>query len=234
MKKQDRDSCIQCGTCCKKGGPTLHHEDKAILLAGHLGYQHLVTIRKGELAFDPILESLKPVEKEMVKVRGTENGWACCFYNENESACIIYANRFLECRLLKCWDPSEIISVIGKDTIVRADIVNPDDPIMQVVETHERECSLEEVENLIKSLSSEPGRTDTMAKLKRLICTDLTFRYYAASELGLRKEFEPFVFGRPLTQILKSRGIKINPSTSSIEGCPPELESFLKTAFKPL
>lgn len=65
-----RTSCIRCGTCCKKGGPTLHHEDKAVLLAGQVGNRHLVTIRKGELVFDPRHEDLRPAEREMVKVRG--------------------------------------------------------------------------------------------------------------------------------------------------------------------
>ena len=46
--------CMRCGTCCTKGGPALHKEDKDILLDGHIGRERLVTIRKGELAFSPI------------------------------------------------------------------------------------------------------------------------------------------------------------------------------------
>ena len=65
------DSCIRCGTCCLKGDPVLHHEDKKILLAGHIGYQHLVTIRKGELAFDPLSGKVEPVPKELV----TKQDW---------------------------------------------------------------------------------------------------------------------------------------------------------------
>ncbi len=50
--------CIRCGTCCKKGGPVLHHEDKDILRGGHVGYEHLVTLRKGEQAYNPIKDML--------------------------------------------------------------------------------------------------------------------------------------------------------------------------------
>src|SRR4030042_7016650 len=85
QKKIPRDSCIRCGTCCMKGGPALHQEDKNILLAGHVGHQHLVTIRKGELAFNPVSDKLEPVPRELIKVQGKGKGWTCCFYNKKEA-----------------------------------------------------------------------------------------------------------------------------------------------------
>jgi hypothetical protein len=44
----------------------------------------------------------------------------------------------LECRLLKCWDAVELLSVIGQNTLSRSDIVSKDDPVLKFIETHER------------------------------------------------------------------------------------------------
>jgi Fe-S-cluster containining protein len=202
--------CIRCGTCCLKGGPILHHEDKKLLQAGHIGYQHLVTIRKGELALNPLSEKLEQIQKELVKVVGKGNNWSCYFYDEKEASCTIYENRFLECRLLKCWDTSEIMSIIGKNTITRTDIINPDDPILWVIETHERDCPLHEVENLIFTLSQGTDKSKTLAKLTELVSKDLAIRSFAISELGLQAEFEPFIFGRPLSKLLSDRGVTVH------------------------
>ncbi|RJX18428.1 MAG: YkgJ family cysteine cluster protein [Ammonifex sp.] len=218
MHNIDRTSCVRCGTCCLKGGPALHHEDKAILLAGHVTHSHLVTVRKGELAYDPTVDGLRPVERELVKVRGKGNGWSCCFFDEKSASCLIYEDRFLECRLLKCWDPSELVSVIGKDTIVRTDVINPGDPIVQVIEMHERQCPGHEVEDLLAELSRETGKTGAQAisRLTKVVRKDLAIRFYAVSELGLKEEHENFIFGRPLFKVLASRGISVRLPADSL------------------
>jgi hypothetical protein len=207
---------MRCGTCCLKGGPILHHEDKKILRAGHVGYQYLVTIRKGELALNPLSGKLEPVHRELVKIAGKGKNWSCCFYDGEKASCTIYEHRFLECRLLKCWDISELISVIGKNTITRTDIINPDDPILHVIETHERECPLREVENLIFTLSNGTDKSQTLAKLTGLVRKDMAIRSYALSELGLNPEFEFFIFGRPLSKLLSDRGITVQMKKSNI------------------
>lgn len=203
-------NCIRCGTCCMKGGPILHREDKKILRAGHIGYQHLITIRKGEMAYNPIKEKLEPVHKEIIKVAGKGENWSCVFYDAEKASCTIYSHRFLECRLLKCWDTSEIKSIIGKNTIIRADIINHDDPIMNVIESHERECSYQEVKTLLSVLYKKKDRSEPLKRLTELVRKDLSIRFFALSELGLKAEFELFIFGRPLFKVLKDCGLMVH------------------------
>ena len=201
--------CIRCGTCCLKGGPVIHHEDKKILRAGYIGYQHLVTIRKGEPVLNPLTGKLESSQKELIKVMGNGEDWSCFFYNKGDSSCKIYAHRLLECRLLKCWDTAELLSVIGKNTIKRTDIINPDDPIRRVIETHEKKCPCEEIENLILTLSEESDKSETLVELTEFVHKDMAIRHYAFSELGLKTDFEFFIFGRPLSKLLSDRGITV-------------------------
>jgi hypothetical protein len=121
----------------------------------------------------------------------------------------MYEHRFLECRLLKCWDPSELFSVIYRDTIQRADIINVNDPVMEIVTTHEKECPLNTINDLISALSSGKNRSGILSKLSEFVRKDVEIRSYAMKELGLERTFELFIFGRPLHRILSDRGISV-------------------------
>lgn len=215
-----KNECIRCGTCCLKSGPVLHHEDKKNLRAGHIGHRQLVTIRKGELARNPVNDLLEPVHQELIKIRGKGDDWTCCFYDEKESSCTIYKHRLLECRLLKCWDPSELLSVIGKNTIIRADIINPDDPILEVIKMHELECPYQDIENAIDNILRERDKAKNLERLTRFVNKDLSIRHYALSELGLNKDFELFIFGRPLFKILSDRGLPFHMTKDILPNRP--------------
>ncbi len=200
--------CTRCGTCCQKGGPALHEEDKKILLAGHIRHERLITIRKGELAFSPLSGRLEPIQKELIKITGKGKKWSCCFYDEEKSACTIYEHRPLECRLLKCWDTAQLLAVVGKDTLTRAGIISADDPIMKFIRTHEKECSIEMAEDIISVLLKKNDDAQSVAKLTTLAHQDLAIRSRAITEFRLSLEAELFIFGRPLFKILSARGFR--------------------------
>lgn len=227
-----RNHCIRCGTCCLKGGPVLHHGDKKILLAGHIGYQHLVTIRKGEFALNPVSGKVEPTSQEIIKVAGKGKDWSCIFFDEMTATCVIYENRPLECRLLKCWDTSELISVMGKNTIKRTYIINPDDPILAVIDKHERECPYSEVDNLVAVLSREEHNTKILERLTKLVRKDLAIRSYALSEFGLKADFEFFIFGRPLFKALGAFGISVRLPKELLQRYHLESENISSTSMK--
>lgn len=208
----NQQTCLRCGTCCKKGGPILHKEDKKILLEGHAGHQHLVTIRKGELSINPVKDAPEPVSVELIKLTGKDDEWACFFYDEQKSACLLYENRFLECRLLKCWDINDFLNVFGKRTLVRSDLINAGDAILDVIKDHDRICPASEIERLISYILREKEKETSKKKLAEFVSRDMEIRSFAIHELGMKSEFERFIFGRPLADIIKLRGLSLNIS----------------------
>lgn len=211
MKRQisPPSGCIRCGTCCRKGGPVLHYDDRDVLRYHPEVYEHLVVIRKGELTYNPVSGAVEPASREMVKVAGKGDAWECYYYRDEDNSCSIYEHRFLECRLLKCWKPSEVLGVIGRNLIRRRDIVNLDDPALQIIEMHEKDCSLIDLKTCVDGIKSGHKISIILGRLSKLVKRDIAIRSYALDEFGLKPEYELFIFGRPVKDILRIAGIVI-------------------------
>ncbi len=210
LKAEAVKRCMRCGTCCRKGGPVLHYEDMDILRHHHAEYAHLVTIRRGEPTFNPVTSAVEQAREEIVKVAGKGDAWECFYYREEDSSCSIYEHRFLECRLLKCWNPAEILRVIGRNTIRRSDVMNRDDPLLPFIERQEKECPLEDLKGLIDEALSGGRKRKVFTKLVRLMQKDAAIRFTAFRDVGLRPEYERFVFGRPVRNIVRDAGLTIS------------------------
>ena len=209
MAQQATTHCLQCGTCCRKGGPALHRQDLAIVRGGHIGYSQLVAIRKGEFVVFPLSGRPEPAGQEMVKLAGRGRDWECCLFDPEKSNCTIYEHRPLECRLLKCWDTQELVDVIGRDVVGRRDLLNPDDPIVPFIERHDLECPAEEIAELVAALGRGSEENKALARLTDLVRRDLAIRSQAEREFGLSVALELFVFGRPLFSQLAFWGITL-------------------------
>lgn len=122
---------------------------------------------------------------------------------------MIYGHRPLECRILKCWDTRELLSVMCKDTLKRTDIINPRDPILKLIEDHEKTCSVMEMETVLSSLSAESDNTTPLNKLAELVRKDLSIRSKAISAFALPLAAELFILGRPIFALLSCRGISV-------------------------
>ena len=200
-----RKECIRCGTCCIKGGPTLHEDDAALFTRGVLEKSHVYTLRKGELVRH-IDDSLMTLEREMIKIKGTGEAWSCVFYNDDEKTCRIYQDRPIECRALKCWAPRDLIKVMAKPCLQRTDLINPDDGILKIIEAHEQRCGYRTLASAVKGLQ-QPGSDEAVEKILDLLQYDYYMRPLLAERLNMDPDMTDFFFGRPMTTTIRMFGL---------------------------
>ena len=200
IMKNDRQ-CLRCGTCCGKGGPALHPGDLDLLERATLSLPDLITIRKGEPAFNPFTETVEPAVVEFVKIAGKGADWECRFYDPAGSACIIHSDRPLECRLLKCWDVGQLQAISGKECLSRFDLIGKDDPLRPHIITQEEKCSYTKINLLLDKIADPAG--SGVEGLKAVIQEDLAIRQQAITLFDLTLSLELFYFGRPLFKVLQ-------------------------------
>jgi Fe-S-cluster containining protein len=207
--------CIRCGTCCEKGGPCFHLEDRMLIDKGVIPSRYLYTIRKGELAHDNVKGCLKPVESDIIKIKGKEDSWICIFFDEIKKGCTIYNDRPLECRALKCWDTRKLEQIYATTRLTRKDLVSQVKGLWDLIEDHQTRCDYNKIQPLIKDLTGSK-RTRARRKLIEIIRYDAEIRNLVISKGGLDADMLDFLFGRPLTQTLGNYGIKIHQEGTKI------------------
>jgi hypothetical protein len=163
----------------------------------------LITIRQGEMGYNPATGRLEPVPVELLKIRGQGSGWACLFFAEANNGCTIYAHRPATCRILKCWQPEALLATIYQNTLRRADLINPNDPILAEIARHEQACPGKEFTGLLADTDR-----DSLARLTEMVRADLAIRGEVAQKVGISLEMEFFLFGRPLFKQLTGSGIE--------------------------
>lgn len=203
--EQNQKECLRCGTCCTSGGPALHSEDKHLFSGGGLPRAQLITIRKGELAHNPLSNSLQPVKKELVKISGVGRQWNCCFFDPEEKGCTIYDKRPKACNALKCWDTEEIEELIEKDTLNRLDLLDENDPLRPFVKEHENRFPCPDMQILLAE-----GSAGSLEGLEDLVNEEIVYRTNIVSKFDLSLGEELFYFGRPLFHLLVSIGVEVN------------------------
>ena len=200
--------CNRCGTCCKKGGPSFHLEDKVLIEKGVILSRHLYTIREGELAYDNVMGSLQPVSTDTIKIKGQRDSWRCFFFEAQENRCKIYENRPVECRVLKCWNTADIEKIYSKNRLTRKDLISEVEGLWDLIEDHQKRCSYEKVKNFVKTLKGEK-RNDAMERLNEMIRYDTQLRTLVREKGGVDPEMLDFLFGRPLAKTIGNYGLKI-------------------------
>lgn len=184
----------------------MHLQDLHLVKEGKIPISSLITIRKGELVHNPISNTVQPAAVELVKLVGTGRRWDCCYY-DSASGCTIYGYRPHACRVLKCWDEAELLSIIEKDTLDRLAILEEDDPLADVIREHERICPCDGLEEVLTSYDSLSG--EKKAEIENLVRYDLHFRERVVKDFELKLSEELFYFGRPIFQLLQPLGVRI-------------------------
>ncbi|MBW2098745.1 MAG: YkgJ family cysteine cluster protein [Deltaproteobacteria bacterium] len=181
------ESCIRCGTCCEKGGPTLHSEDRIFLQKGVLRPAHLFTLRAGEPAYHPLEERLIELSDEMIKIKGKDDGsGACIFYDAKQHGCAIYEDRPLECRALKCWDTRDIEGLFMQDLL-----------------SYERSFPPGRIYGLLSKAGPREGAQKAGPEIEQAVSTDEAFRQKVIETLGLGEDELEFFFGRPVRSLVE-------------------------------
>jgi Fe-S-cluster containining protein len=200
-------SCKQCGICCTKGGAALHSIDIALLEKNLIPRKDLITIRKGEFAFNPVTDRVQATKAEIVKLRGTGKEWTCCYYDPQSKGCTIYDSRPMACSILKCWDPEESLSLVETDLLSRFEILAGDKSLIDLVKEHELTCPLPDFTRLSDALLENPG--EIVKRLEQAVNDDIQFRDRAVKKSEQILEEEMFLFGRPLFQLLQPFGLSV-------------------------
>jgi Fe-S-cluster containining protein len=198
-KKKPISECRRCGTCCKKGGPSFHRADKALIEKGVIHSKYLYTIRQGEMAYDNVRQRLEPVSSDVIKLKGKGESWTCILFDEKQNECTIYENRPIECRALKCWDTK---------ALEREDLIADIEGLWGIIKDHQARCNYETIQKLAIAINSGKGG-EARQKLAEIIQFDIEIRNLVVSRGGLDMEMLDFLFGRSLKQTLKNFGLKM-------------------------
>ncbi len=210
-------ACDRCGSCCMQGGPALHTQDLDLVRSGMLRREHLVTVRKGELAYQPLAESATPVADEFLKLQGRSGSWTCLFYDEVAKACTIYQSRPVACGLLDCTAPEALLAITGRELLTRFDCIADDDPLLPLVRSHEEACLCPDMAEVEIRVQAAAERSSLLEELTRQVNVDLGFRNQASGVRSLSVAEEVFYFGRPLFQLLLPLGVQVRESSTGLE-----------------
>ena len=194
MNSKSQDQCLRCGTCCRKGGPALHHIDADLYLQGRLKKTELLTLRKGELVFDNVQDRVVSLEQEIIRVRSMLKSRACVFFDSENNACSIYDYRPWECRALKCWDPSELEMSYEKKRLNRFDLIAVSCALGEIVKDHEMKCSYARIRELVTVIRNDQDR-QAMQELGSILDYDLSLREQMRQKAGAESEELEFLFG---------------------------------------
>jgi len=204
----DKSSCTRCGTCCKKGGPAIHKEDRFLIESGIILLKHLYTIREGEPAHDNLTNEIRPCMTDIIKIRSAEESTTCIFYNENGSSCTIYENRPSECRALQCWDTRKIEVMYNQNRLTRQDVMGDIEGLWELVSDHQKRCSFGDVMALAEKMNKKKERDPILEeKVRYVIQYDHQIRSLVKEKGQIDPEMIDFLFGRPLIDTVKSLGM---------------------------
>lgn len=202
--------CRRCGTCCRKGGPALHHADLALLWDKIILREELVTLRVGEPVHDQVKGLVGPLDAECVKVRSQGNA-GCRFHQpapfpqsvlanpstHSNGGCAIHKAKPMECAALKCWDTADLAQVAATPRLSRLEILGPDNALTELVREHETRCSVADLLRHLQAPSPESAE-----HLRQAAAYDAALRGLLQEKAGIPADHLFFLLGRPLPDVI--------------------------------
>jgi Fe-S-cluster containining protein len=200
--------CRRCGTCCAKGGPALHRDDRRLVEEGKIALTHLYTIRIGEPIYDNVQNKRGRASEEIIRIKGLNDAQTCRHYDDGNNRCRIYDHRPLECRLLKCWDTSEIEAMYASDRLNRKDLLGEVEGLWDLIADHDQRCGYIRIAEWAGQLQHRRDR-QTAAKIVEAVSYDIQLRRLLVEQRAVDPELLDFLLGRPLEKIFPAFGYDI-------------------------
>jgi Fe-S-cluster containining protein len=204
-----KEGCTRCGTCCRKGGPALHLQDRPLVRQGHIGLSRLYTIRVGEPVHDNVQGTYGPTPGEIIKIRSWAGRRSCGYFEENTNSCRIYPYRPAECRAMQCWDSRPIAGLYARRRLSREDLIGTVEGLWDLVQSHSARCAYEGVRRLNAEIQNEARSDSAERELLEMVRYDAHLRRLVLDKSGLPPELLPFLFGRPLAVTLRAFGLRM-------------------------
>ena len=203
-----RPYCLRCGECCRGGSPSLHVEDIGLWAQGLLSPRELYTLRPGEPVHLNVEGRLGSLPEELVKIRQRPETGHCIFYREEEKACCIYEHRPLQCRLQACWDPGPFEELWRAGKLSRRHLVQDDQEMLELIGAHDERCSAARLGAAFGEWH-DSGREAALEQILDQLRYDTALRSLVQERLGLGEGELEFYFGRPLIQIIRPYGLRV-------------------------
>jgi len=214
-ENESTQECKQCGTCCRKGGPSFHNEDKPLIDKGTIPLKYLFTIRKGEPVHENVKGEIATATTEIVKIKGKGASWTCLFLSEKDNSCTIYENRPVECRELACWDTRKIEAIYEKNRLSRKDLISEVEGLWTLVTDHQERCSYEKLKEL--AVEAQKDIQGNAAKsILEMVRYDAHLRNVVVEKGGLDSGMVEFLFGRPMHKTIQGFGLRVASDLASV------------------
>ncbi|MFH1983966.1 MAG: YkgJ family cysteine cluster protein [Pseudomonadota bacterium] len=205
-------ACRRCGTCCRKGGPALHLEDRALVESGRIPLKDLVTIRTGEMVHENVKNRLTPASGDIIKIRGTGDRWTCCYLGDDNS-CGIYDDRPMECRILECRAPEAFLAAYEKDRLTREHLLAGAEGLWPLVQEHEQRCDMVLLRRLFNGFSKEESQL-YLRRISDIVQYDRELRAVLTESGRVDPALFDFLFGRPVADIIYMFGYRLQQDGS--------------------
>lgn len=210
-------TCQKCGTCCRKGGPALHREDRPLIMDGLIPAEALYTIRAGEPVRDNVANRQSYAQSDIIKIKGRGDDWCCRFLEDESASCTIYDRRPAECRALQCWDTGAIEALYHQDRLTRQDLLQEVEGLWDLVVDHDQRCGYHTIRDLAEPLSSDPsGQAAALSTITDMVKYDESLRKLLVENGHAPATMLDFLLGRPLIETLPGFHIKVEQAAGRI------------------
>ncbi len=206
----DQTHCRRCGTCCRKGGPGLHLEDRKLVDSGKIPLKDLITFRQGEPVYDNVTDSIAPAVTDIIKIKSSDGSNSdCVCYDKDRNGCSIYDDRPSECAALQCWDTSEIEGMYNIRRLTRRHLLANVKGLWDLVTHHQERCDYGHVAELADRIRQHREAEEAEKVLLEMIRFDQHLREVTLERVKMDPCMLYFLFGRPLSFTIKLFKLKI-------------------------